>query len=87
MKLIRLGEMDGGMTDRLMALEGLWQAAVSTPCLSRHPQLIWGFVCNVIPAHLHRLCRHYRRAHGNDLRRQLALARARRHINAASPKG
>ena len=28
MKLIRLGEMDGGMTDRLMAQEALWQLSL-----------------------------------------------------------
>jgi 2-dehydropantoate 2-reductase len=49
MKLIRLGEMDGSMTDRLMALEALWQAAgFNARAFPDITQLIWEkFVCNV----------------------------------------
>ena len=49
MKLIRLGEMGGGMTDRLMALEALWQAAgFNARAFPDITQLIWEkFVCNV----------------------------------------
>ena len=49
MKLIRLGEMDGGMTDRLIALESLWQAAgFNARAFPDITQLIWEkFVCNV----------------------------------------
>ena len=49
MKLIRLGEMDGGMTDRLSDLESLWQTAgFSARAFPDIIQLIWEkFVCNV----------------------------------------
>ena len=49
MKLIRLGEMAGGMTDRLVALEALWQGAGFTVrAFPDITQLIWEkFVCNV----------------------------------------
>jgi 2-dehydropantoate 2-reductase len=49
MKLIRLGEMGGGMTDRLLALETLWQGAgFSARAFPDITQLIWEkFVCNV----------------------------------------
>jgi len=49
MKLIRLGEMGGGMTDRLLALESLWQGAgFSARAFPDITQLIWEkFVCNV----------------------------------------
>ena len=49
MKLIRLGEMAGGMTDRLAALEALWQGAGFTVrAFPDITQLIWEkFVCNV----------------------------------------
>jgi len=49
MKLIRLGEMGGGMTDRLLILETLWQrAGFSARAFPDITQLIWEkFVCNV----------------------------------------
>ena len=49
MKLIRLGEMNGGMTERLTALEFLWQTAGFTArAFPDITQLIWEkFVCNV----------------------------------------
>ena len=49
MKLIRLGEMGGGMTDRLVALESLWQTAgFKARAFPDITQLIWEkFVCNV----------------------------------------
>lgn len=49
MKLIRLGEMTGGMTGRLTALEALWQTAgFNARAFSDITQLIWEkFVCNV----------------------------------------
>jgi len=49
MKLIRLGEMGGGVTDRLTALEALWQAAgFNARAFPDITQLIWEkFVCNV----------------------------------------
>ena len=49
MKLIRLGEMSGGMTDRLSKLETLWQGAgFNARAFADITQLIWEkFICNV----------------------------------------
>ena len=49
MRLIRLGELGGGITDRLRRLESLWQAAGFTArAFEDITQLIWEkFVCNV----------------------------------------
>lgn len=49
MKQIRLGEMAGGITERLTALESLWQGAgFSARAFPDITQLIWEkFVCNV----------------------------------------
>ena len=49
MRMIRLGEVDGGMTDRLRDLESLWQQAGFTArAFADITQLIWEkFVCNV----------------------------------------
>lgn len=49
MKLIRLGEMKGGITDRLVELESLWQqAGFNARAFGDITQLIWEkFVCNV----------------------------------------
>ena len=49
MKLIRLGEINGGMTDRLAVLESLWQqAGFAARAFPDITQLIWEkFVCNV----------------------------------------
>ena len=49
MKLIRLGEIGGGMTERLTALEALWQGAgFAARAFPDITQLIWEkFVCNV----------------------------------------
>jgi len=52
MKLIRLGEMPGGMTDRLRALEALWAGAGFTArAFEDINLLIWEkFLCNVASA-------------------------------------
>jgi 2-dehydropantoate 2-reductase len=49
MKLIRIGEMSGGMTDRLRRVEGVWQAAgFNAQAFEDINQLIWEkFLCNV----------------------------------------
>ena len=49
MRMIRLGEIEGGMTDRLRDLEALWQEAGFTAhAFDDITQLIWEkFVCNV----------------------------------------
>ena len=49
MKLIRLGEVQGGLTDRLNRLEGLWQeAGFNARAFEDIHQLIWEkFLCNV----------------------------------------
>ncbi len=49
MRMIRLGEIEGGMTDRLRDLESLWQEAGFTArAFEDITQLIWEkFVCNV----------------------------------------
>ena len=49
MRMIRLGEIEGGMTDRLRDLETLWQEAGFTArAFDDITQLIWEkFVCNV----------------------------------------
>lgn len=49
MKLIRLGEMTGGMTDRLRSVETLWrEAGFSVEAFEDINQLIWEkFLCNV----------------------------------------
>lgn len=49
MKLIRLGEMNGGMTERLTALESIWQTAgFNARAFPDITRLIWEkFVCNV----------------------------------------
>jgi len=49
MRMIRLGEIDGGLTDRLRSLETLWQGAGFTArAFDDITQLIWEkFVCNV----------------------------------------
>ncbi len=49
MKLIRIGEMRGGMTDRLRDVEAVWQGAgFSAQAYENITQLIWEkFLCNV----------------------------------------
>jgi 2-dehydropantoate 2-reductase len=49
MKLIRLGEMNGGLTDRLGCVEGAWQrAGFNARAFEDINQLIWEkFLCNV----------------------------------------
>jgi 2-dehydropantoate 2-reductase len=49
MKLIRLGEMNGGMTQRLQKVEQIWQAAgFNAKAFEDINQLIWEkFLCNV----------------------------------------
>lgn len=49
MKLIRIGELDGGITDRLMRVEALWQeAGFNARAFENITQLIWEkFLCNV----------------------------------------
>jgi 2-dehydropantoate 2-reductase len=49
MRLIRLGEIDGGMTERLQNLESLWlEAGFTARAFDDITQLIWEkFVCNV----------------------------------------
>ena len=50
MRQIRIGEMGGGMTDRLVWIESLWQAAgfKATAFADIH-QLVWEkFICNVM---------------------------------------
>lgn len=49
MKLIRLGEMNGGITERLTRVEQVWQAAgFNAKAFADINQLIWEkFVCNV----------------------------------------
>ena len=50
MRQIRIGEMNGGMTDRLVWVESLWQAAgfKATAFADIH-QLVWEkFICNVM---------------------------------------
>ena len=50
MRQIRIGEMDGGMTDRLVWIESLWQTAgfKATAFADIH-QLVWEkFICNVM---------------------------------------
>ena len=49
MKLIRIGEIDGGMTERLRNLEAIWQGAgFNAKAFDNITQLIWEkFLCNV----------------------------------------
>jgi len=49
MNLIRIGEMNGGMTDRLQQVEAVWQAAgFKAKAFADITQLIWEkFLCNV----------------------------------------
>ncbi|MFZ1816211.1 MAG: 2-dehydropantoate 2-reductase [Rhizobiaceae bacterium] len=49
MKLIRIGEIEGGMTDRLLAIEKAWQGAgFNARAFENINQLIWEkFLCNV----------------------------------------
>lgn len=49
MKMIRLGEIDGGTSERLVALEALWQhAGFNAKAFDDIRQLVWEkFVCNV----------------------------------------
>ena len=49
MKMIRLGEIDGGTSDRLKSLESLWQhAGFNAKAFDDIKQLVWEkFVCNV----------------------------------------
>ena len=49
MNLIRLGEMDGGLTPRLERITGLWQeAGFNARAFADIDQLIWGkYICNV----------------------------------------
>lgn len=49
MKLIRIGEIGGGLTDRLHQLEGIWQqAGFNARAFDNITQLIWEkFLCNV----------------------------------------
>ena len=50
MRQIRIGEMDGGMTDRLVWVESLWQAAgFKAAAFADIHQLVWEkFICNVM---------------------------------------
>ena len=49
MNLIRIGEMDGGVTDRLKRVEAVWQGAgFNAKAFKNITQLIWEkFLCNV----------------------------------------
>ncbi len=49
MNLIRVGEMNGGMTDRLQQVTGVWQqAGFNAQAFEDIDQLIWGkYICNV----------------------------------------
>ncbi|MBT8434226.1 MAG: 2-dehydropantoate 2-reductase [Gammaproteobacteria bacterium] len=49
MNLIRVGEMDGGMTERLERITGVWQqAGFNAKAFADIDQLIWGkYICNV----------------------------------------
>jgi 2-dehydropantoate 2-reductase len=49
MNLIRVGEMNGGMTERLRRITGLWQeAGFNAKAFADIDQLIWGkYICNV----------------------------------------
>jgi len=49
MKLIRIGELNGGITDRLLLLEKIWlQAGFKVKAFEDITQLIWEkFICNV----------------------------------------
>jgi 2-dehydropantoate 2-reductase len=49
MNLIRVGEMDGGMSERLQRVTGLWQqAGFNAQAFADIDQLIWGkYICNV----------------------------------------
>ena len=49
MNLIRVGEMDGGMTERLERITGVWQGAgFNAKAFEDIDQLIWGkYICNV----------------------------------------
>jgi 2-dehydropantoate 2-reductase len=49
MNLIRVGEMDGGMTERLERITGVWQeAGFNAKAFEDIDQLIWGkYICNV----------------------------------------
>ncbi|HUV23317.1 MAG TPA: 2-dehydropantoate 2-reductase [Gammaproteobacteria bacterium] len=49
MNLIRVGEMNGGMSERLQRITGLWQqAGFSAKAFADIDQLIWGkYICNV----------------------------------------
>jgi len=49
MNLIRVGEMNGGMTDRLQQITGVWQqAGFNAQAFEDIDQLIWGkYICNV----------------------------------------
>ena len=50
MRQIRIGEMDGGMTDRLVWVESLWQGAgFKAKAFADIHQLVWEkFICNVM---------------------------------------
>jgi 2-dehydropantoate 2-reductase len=50
MRQIRIGEMNGGMTDRLVWVESLWQAAgFKAAAFADIHQLVWEkFICNVM---------------------------------------
>ena len=49
MNLIRVGEMNGGMSDRLQRITGIWQeAGFNARAFEDIDQLIWGkYICNV----------------------------------------
>ena len=49
MNLIRVGEMNGGMTERLQRITGVWQeAGFNAKAFEDIDQLIWGkYICNV----------------------------------------
>jgi 2-dehydropantoate 2-reductase len=49
MNLIRVGEMNGGMTERLERITGVWQqAGFNAKAFEDIDQLIWGkYICNV----------------------------------------
>jgi 2-dehydropantoate 2-reductase len=49
MKLIRVGEMNGGMSERLQRITGVWQqAGFNARAFADIDQLIWGkYICNV----------------------------------------
>ena len=90
MRQIRIGEMSGGMTDRLAELEAVWQAAgfTATSFTDIH-QLIWEkYICNVF---LSAPCTAFDcpigELIGDDARRAIALGCMREAYHAGLAKG